>query len=464
MDRVIIISLLLALALTAIHTSDAQDLLPTQGMPVPQLDVFDFIMRTYMDDDDNDIDSGVLGIMKDDRIVYLRSFGWKDEALSEFLPENALMRIASVNKPLTAAAIHHLETMGAIRLDQRAFALDPTEDGILDYEPFGGVVGDTLLKDIEVIHLLRHRGGWDRDIVDDLTYREVEIAEAYGFDPYRVPTRRETVEWILSQPLQHDPGDENERHYANIGFLILGLIVEQVSGMDLHTYWREFILDSSMWFPASEFEPGRTFAVNQNPREPWYNSAEMDTNVFDPYDSDLVPRPYGGWNHEARIGQGGLISGAVPLLHLANNFYTNGDSIGVRLNGRLALRNHDGRLDGTEALVRQRTDGINYAILLNKKSGGEMYVRELKDRIDNQINAGGFTWPTQTVDGVWFDFYYNGPELGCYDKPYDSINDVGNVMAYSKIRFKPGSTTWTGVITQGKITLSAPEGTAIIGE
>ena len=461
MDRNITFTLLSALTLIALLSPGAQAQLPTQGMPVPQLDVFDFIMRTYMAAED--INSGVLGIMKDDRIVYLRSFGYKDEALTEILPENTLMRIASVNKPFTAAAIRHLIDIGAIRLDQRAFALDPTKDGILDYEPFDGVVGDTRLKDITVNNLLRHRGGWDRDLVHDLTYREVEIALDFGFDPYRVPTRRETVEWILSQPLQHDPGDENERHYANIGFLILGLIVEQVSGTDLHTYWREFILDSSMWFPTSEFEPGATFLDDQNPREPWYNSAVMDTNVFDP-DGDYVPKPYGGWNHEARIGQGGLISGAVPLLHLANNFYTNGDSIGVRLNGRRVMHNHDGRLQGTEALARQRGDGINYAILLNKRSDGEMYVVELKGLIDNQIDAGGFTWPTQTVDGVWFDFYYDGPELGCYDKPYDNINDIGNVMAYSKIRFKPGSTSWTGVITRGKITLSAPEGSAIIGE
>jgi CubicO group peptidase (beta-lactamase class C family) len=456
--RILILTILVVGGL-APSMADAQ--LPTQGMPVPQLDVFDFIMRTYMDD--HDINAGVLGIMKDDRIVYLRSFGWKDEALSETLPENTIMRIASVNKPFTAAAIRHLINIGAIRLDQRAFTLDPAEDGILDYQPFNGVVGDTLLQDITVENLLKHEGGWDRDIVHDLTYEEVQIAEDFGFDPYRVADRRETVEWILSQPLQHAPGTTYA--YANAGYLILGLIVEQVTGTDLHTYWREFILDSSMWFPTSEYEPGATFQDEQNPREPWYNSQVTLTNVFDPYGAP-VPAPYGGWNHEARIGQGGLISSAVPLLHLANNFYTKWDSIGVRLDGRRVTNAHDGRLQGTEALARQRDDGINYAILLNKRvsDGSYMYVRELTVLIDNMIDNGGFTWPTQTVDGVWFDFYYDGTELGCYDKPYDNINDIGNVMAYSKIRFKPGSTSWTGVITRGNITLSAPEGTAIIGE
>ena len=142
--------------------SSAQAELPVQGMPVPELAVFDDIMLDYMDF--CSIHTGILGIMKDDRIIYLRSFGYRNEGNTQILPENALMRIASVNKPFTAAAIHHLVRNGEIRLNQRVFTLDPAEDGILDYEPFGGGVGDTRLKDIRVIDLLRHRGGWDRDI------------------------------------------------------------------------------------------------------------------------------------------------------------------------------------------------------------------------------------------------------------------------------------------------------------
>jgi CubicO group peptidase (beta-lactamase class C family) len=458
----ILIVLLLGVLLIGHLVSSAQAELPVQGMPVPELNTFDFAMQSYMDAED--IYAAVLGIMKDDRIIYLRSFGYKNEAHSEILPENTLMRIASVNKPFTAAAIRHLIDNGEISLDQRAFTLDPTEDGILDYEPFGGVVGDSRLQKITVNHLLRHRGGWDRDMVGDVTYKEVFIALEMGLIPYRTPTRRETVEWILSQPLQHDPGDEDERHYANAGFLILGLIVEQVSGMELQTYWREHILPGEMWFPASEFEPGRTFAVHQNPREPWYHSSIFDQNVFDPFGPGVY-KPYGGWDHEARIGQGGLISSIVPLLHLANNYYCNGDSIGVPLNGRQVTNDHDGRNYGTEALARQRSDGINYAILINKRAAGDdMYVRDLKAQIDNMIDSGGFNWPTQTVDGVWFDFDYGGTEFGSYDQPYDNMNDFGNVLPFSKIRFKPGSTSWTGTINQGKIIINAPEGTAIIGE
>ena len=293
--------------------------------------------------------------------------------------------------------------------------------------------------------------------------------------PYRVPTKRETAEWIMAQPLEFTPG--SERVYSNVGYLILGLIIEQVSGTDWRTFVRTHVLDESMWFPATEFEPGRTFAEFQNPREPWYdnNTTFFSQNVFDPYGDD-VPDPYGWWNHEARVGQGGLITTAVPLLNYLATYHVNEDVfneidlIGKPLNGALVNRAHDGRLRGTEALARQTGSGINYVIMLNKRvpvdPGGiaRMYVGELRVQIDAILNAGGIDWPTQAIDGVWFDFTYDGPEQGVYDEPFEDILDLGRVPAYSKVRFKPGSTPWTGVIERGPIALSAPEGTVVIGE
>ncbi len=119
----------------------------------------------------------------------------------------------------------------------------------------------------------------------------------------------------------------------------MGLIVEQASGNDLHTFLHDHILDSSkLWFPVSEFENGRSFAVDQNPWEPWYNSGTSAINVFDPCITpppmpmyNIVNKPYGGWNHKARVGQGAMVASAVPLLHLADNYILDGANIGSPL-------------------------------------------------------------------------------------------------------------------------------------
>src|SRR5690606_35302102 len=93
------------------------------------------------------------------------------------------------------------------------------------------------LADVTVRHLLMHQGGWNRDLVGDLTYREVTIAAAMGVSS--PPGRWNTVRYILGRPLEHTPGTVTA--YSNIGCLVLGLIVEQERGMPL-----EEVLDGIM--------------------------------------------------------------------------------------------------------------------------------------------------------------------------------------------------------------------------
>jgi len=56
----------------------------------------------------HDIEAGALGIMRNGDIVFERGFGWKDVQRQVALPPDAMMRLASVSKPITAAAIRAL--------------------------------------------------------------------------------------------------------------------------------------------------------------------------------------------------------------------------------------------------------------------------------------------------------------------------------------------------------------------
>ncbi|MCP4848506.1 MAG: beta-lactamase family protein, partial [Verrucomicrobiaceae bacterium] len=132
---------------------------PVSGIPVPELAVLDTAMQDIMQA--NDIGAGVLAVMKDDTVVYRRAFGWQDEERNIPLRPDCVMRVASVTKPFTAAAIRHLVASGAISLDSQVFSGRNPESGILDYNAFG--TRDARLTDITVNHLLQHRGGWDRD-------------------------------------------------------------------------------------------------------------------------------------------------------------------------------------------------------------------------------------------------------------------------------------------------------------
>lgn len=250
----------ISLGLIATLTSAQNCDLPVSGCAVSYLDAVDTLMSEFMCD--RDIPGAVLAISMDSVVVYERAFGWSNEDRTVEIEPDALMRIASVSKPITAAAIRELIDDGVLSLDSHAFDLGQPGGGVLPIDPFPAM-GDARLGEITIDHLLQHRGGWDRDAAGDLTYREIVIANALGIPS--PPGRLNTLRYILGQPLQADPGAEY--HYSNIGYLTLGLIVEHLSGQPLIEFIHERVL-GPLGVDPSEHLAGRTFTADQSPREP----------------------------------------------------------------------------------------------------------------------------------------------------------------------------------------------------
>jgi CubicO group peptidase (beta-lactamase class C family) len=459
--------------------------LQMSGRPVPELKEFDHRMLEYMAE--HDITAGVLGVMNNGKIIYLRGFGSTYDGDST-LPENALFRLASCSKPITAAAVRKLIAAGTFSLNRHALKikgsdglLDATDSG--DYRPFLGSSSlDARLKDITIEHLISHRGGWDRDITGDLTYRELDIAKDMDIDS--PPGRVNTVCWILGKPLQFDPGTASA--YSNIGYLLAGLIVEQCSGKDLVSYVRNQVLTAEMWVPSTEIKQGHTFrnsAVygSQDGREPLYhNSGDVDS-VFPDYKD--VPYPYGGWDHEARIGQGGFIASAATMLEFLQNYHVDDyDSSGQPVNVGLPINTHHplvneeahngACLSGLNSYMVQRPSiggsRINVFIVFNKTGSSnyadDFYDNELDPLLDG-FDANGFAWPTATCDGFWIVPDFGGaPGIGGYDHPFRGLDTaLEYITDGSKLRLKSGSLAWKGTIKK-RLLIDAPLGPAVIGK
>ena len=376
---------------------------PISGCEVEYLQPVDALMTDFVCD--RDIPGAALAISVDGVVVYERSYGWSDEQRSISLEPDALMRIASVSKPITVAAIRELIDDGLLSLDSHAFDLGQPGGGVLPIDPFPSL-GDARLGEVTIDHLLQHRGGWDRDAVGDLTYREVIIADAMGIQS--PPGRSNTLRYILGQPLQADPGAEY--HYSNIGYLTLGLIVEHLSGQPLIEFVYERVL-GPLGVEESEHLSGRTFAADQNPREPHYHSPSGATNVYEP-DGDSVPWAYGGWDHEARVGQGGQITTTRTLLAFLNERYISGPFIGAPLPHDLNpgyRRNHTGSLSGTESLARQRGDGISYAVIFNERSStSPNHASSIRTALDALFDSDGIDWPDSPIETCQSPYDLNG--------------------------------------------------------
>lgn len=328
------------------------------------------------------IGAAALGIMRNGDIIYEGAAGFMDPGRRVPVASDVMMRIASVTKPITAAAIRKLAADGKLALGDRVFDMGQAGGGLLSLEPFPRP-GDPALGQITVEHLLRHRAGWDRDIAPDWVFREIAIAAEMSV---RSPPGRENmVRYILGQPLQFRPG--TRRAYSNIGYLVLGLIVEKVSGQDYLSYVRENIF-APLGVPVGDVILGRTFPRDRDPREPWYQGPIGARNVFDP-SGPRVPWPDGGWHHEAKVGHGGLVASTRALLEFLDAYQVAGDDIGSPRSKPEAAGwhwYHTGNLAGTNALAYQRGSGINYVVLFNRRSRSDpSYVTQFMELLQREL-------------------------------------------------------------------------------
>lgn len=486
----------------ACQTSTARGAVVVTGLAVPGLEVFDDAMVNFMTT--NGIDIGVLAISKNGCIIYQRGFGY---------PENTPFRMASVEKPITAAAIRKLAATNInVANDLSDFVFNGggnpnfNSSGILPHVPWQNFSGDSRLANIQVQHLVAHRGGWDRTAIApcigctsctgcsscarDPQFAEVEIECGMLFQVSRPPGSDNTIRYMLSQPLDFSPGGVGCSNgpagggcYSNFGYMLLGRIVETVTGLPHWKYIQQNVITPDMWIPSTEIFLGRTFKVSQNAREPSYNcDGCTGTSVFNP-GGPSVSQPYGGWDHESFRGHGNLVASAAPLLVFMDNYQVNngGNSGTPLLGGSPNAGNHNGSITGTNAIMWQRGDstGINGVVLFNERHPSEgqpnpvggtfpIWANQMKNTIDgiiNTLNTGGFTWPTSCVDGFWVDFNATVPSFyGAYDQPFDGMDDaLSYVTAGSKLLLKPGSTNWTGTLAT-RMRLDAPLGLARIGQ
>ncbi|MDN5726571.1 MAG: beta-lactamase family protein [Propionibacteriales bacterium] len=128
------------------------------------------------------------------------------------------IRIASHSKIFCSLAILALAERGELRLDDQ----------------LGGHVAalaDVPVADVRIRDLLSHAAGLTRD---DTDARWWQLARSF-------PTRDELIEIARARAVVTEPGVHLQ--YSNIGYGLLGLIIEDVTGQSFATAVRELVLD-----------------------------------------------------------------------------------------------------------------------------------------------------------------------------------------------------------------------------
>jgi CubicO group peptidase (beta-lactamase class C family) len=155
-----------------------------------------------------------LAVNLDGKSVLQKAYGTRDVGTKALVTPNTIFQIGSVTKQFTAASIMLLVQDGRLNLDQSIKIFFPE----LPAEWAG----------ITVRHLLQHTAG---------LYRGEEHLEV--FDAEKNYSANELVLAISKIPLRAAPGVSFE--YSNIGYMVLGALIEKLSGKAYFVFLRERI-------------------------------------------------------------------------------------------------------------------------------------------------------------------------------------------------------------------------------
>lgn len=166
-----------------------------------------------------DTPGAAVEVRRDGQVVYRRTFGMADIEQGRPITPTTPLYVASVSKQFTAFAILLLAQDGKLSLD------DDVRRYLPELPDFG--------KPIRIRHLLHHTSGL-RD--------ELNLLSMAGWRMEDVITEQDVMRLVRRQrALNFAPGTDFE--YSNTGYMLLGMIVQRVSGESLAAFTKQRIFD-----------------------------------------------------------------------------------------------------------------------------------------------------------------------------------------------------------------------------
>lgn len=181
-------------------TGNSNDLASSTGLPEGFEAQIDQVVADYRA---LDIFSGVVLVARDGTPFYEKAFGLADRERNTPNSPTTLFDIGSMNKTFTSVVVKQLAEAGKLNLN----------DKLVDYIPG---FEDPRASDITLLHLLEHRSGFG-------DYH----SRGYFDLPPEERKLWPIVERAKSTELLFDPGTGDE--YSNLGYVILGGVIEQVT-------------------------------------------------------------------------------------------------------------------------------------------------------------------------------------------------------------------------------------------
>lgn len=218
------------------HSIDLTPAAPLPGtMPAGPLDDADLAaeMTRYVDKlADAGIFSGAVLIARNGAELIAEARGLADMATGERNAITTRFNLGSMNKMFTSVAIGQLVDGGEI-----AFT-DTISKHLPDYP-------SEVAANVTIDHLLTHTSG-----LDDF------FGPGYDQEKESLHTLEDYLPLFVDEPLRFEPGARHE--YSNAGFIVLGLIIEAVTGQDYFDHMRERVYARAGMDATDAFERDAT--------------------------------------------------------------------------------------------------------------------------------------------------------------------------------------------------------------
>lgn len=276
--------------------------------------------------------SGVVLIARGDQVLLQRAWGKANRKANLSNTLETQFRLGSQNKMFTAVAVLQLVEAGKLAL----------REPIIKYLP--DYPNQDLASKVTIHHLLTHSGG---------------TGDIFGpqFDANRLSLKEHSdyLELYGARPLEFEPGTQDR--YSNYGFVLLGALIEKVTGQSYYDYVREKI-----------FEPAgmrSTAALPENQKVPRRSAGYMKREGKWVPNTDTLPyrgtAAGGGYSTAAdmlrfarALQSGKLISKETLALAVSPQDHAGGYGYGLGLEGSGTQRSfgHGGGAPGMNSELR----------------------------------------------------------------------------------------------------------------
>jgi D-alanyl-D-alanine carboxypeptidase len=359
--------------------------------PITQTDIpiVDSKVTAFMNS--YNIPGASLAISKNGKLVYIKGYGKANVTTGENVTPNSRFRLASVSKTFTGIAIMKLIQDGQFTLESNVFG----DGGILGND-YGTLPFNANVLNIKVKHLLQHTSG---------SWGSATGGEVIDENPSY--TYKQLFDWILdTRPNPNIPGTTFD--YTNVGYSLLGRIIEKKSGKTYINYLKQDIL-APIGVTLTDMA-GRTQADRKPNEVTYYGQGADGNNAY----TIAFPR---------RDADGGLMSTASDLLKVVtatDGFTTRPDILnpatitsyttpsavypsyanGIGIWSAEKVWYNYGSLPGTRTAFMRHDNGMCVALLLNSRvdpnTGDSPFIYAMQDLVLDFVKNSTYNW--QDID------------------------------------------------------------------